>query len=52
MKIKSTKFKDLKIISSQVHYDKRGFLEKLLKVNFFEKKIYFFLCIVLKKKCY
>ena len=52
MKIKSTKFKDLKIISSQVHYDKRGFFRETFKSKFFRKKNLFFLCIVLKKKCY
>ena len=51
MKIKSTKFKDLKIISSQVHYDKRGFFRETFKNKiFFKKKIYFLLVYHPQKK--
>ena len=50
MKIKSTKFKDLKIISSQVHYDKRGFFRETFKNNFFLKKKFIFTCVSSSKK--
>ena len=50
MKIKSTKFKDLKIISSQVHYDKRGFFRETFKSKFFSKKKFIFSCVSSSKK--
>ena len=50
MKIKSTKFKDLKIISSPVYYDKRGFFRETFKNNFFLKKKFIFTCVSSSKK--
>jgi dTDP-4-dehydrorhamnose 3,5-epimerase len=50
MKIKSTKFKDLKIISSPVHHDKRGFFRETFKNKFFLKKKFIFTCVSSSKK--
>ena len=36
MKIKSTKFKDLKVVFSPVHRDNRGFFKEVFKKNFFQ----------------
>ena len=36
MKIKKTRFKDLKIIDSPIHFDQEDTLEKYLKKNFFK----------------
>ncbi len=50
MKIKSTKFNDLKVISSPIHSDKRGsFREVLSKKNLFNKK-FVFTCASVSKK--
>ena len=51
MKIKSTKFKDLKVILSPVHKDKRGYFKEVFKKNFFQSINLFYLCFVIKKKC-
>ena len=50
MKIKSTKFKDLKIISSPVHIDKRGHFREIFKKNFFLRKKFVFTCVSSSKK--
>jgi dTDP-4-dehydrorhamnose 3,5-epimerase len=50
MKIKKTKFKDLKIISSSVHIDKRGFFREIFKKKFFSKKNFVFTCVSSSKK--
>lgn len=50
MKIKSTKFKDLKIISSPVHYDNRGYFRETFKNKFFLKKKFIFTCVSSSKK--
>jgi len=44
MKIKSTKFKDLKIISSPIHSDKRGSFREVLKKNLLLNKKFLFTC--------
>ena len=52
MKIKSTKFKDLKIIFSPVHRDNRGFFKEVFIKKFFPKHKFFFTCASSsKKKC-
>ena len=51
MKIKSTKFKGLKIVFSPVHRDNRGFLKKFLKKNFSKHK-FVFTCTSSSKKCF
>ncbi len=50
MIIKSTKFKDLKIISSPVHKDNRGYFREVFKKKFFSKKKFVFTCISSSKK--
>ena len=50
MKIKSTKFKDLKVISSNIHYDNRGHFREVFKKNFFIKEKFVFNCISSSKK--
>ena len=50
MKIKSTKFKDLKIIKSPVHIDRRGFFRETFKKKFFFKKKFIFTCVSSSKK--
>ena len=50
MRIKSTKFKDLKIISSPVHKDNRGYFREVFKKKFFSKKKFVFTCISSSKK--
>ena len=52
MRIKSTKFKDLKIISSPVHRDNRGYFREVFKKKFFLKKKFVFSCISSSKKMY
>ena len=47
MKIKSTKFKDLKVVFSPVHRDKRGFFKEV----FFFQSINF-TCTSSSKKCF
>ncbi len=50
MKIKSTKFKDLKIITSVNHRDSRGFFRENYKKKFFKNKNFVFGCISSSKK--
>jgi len=50
MKIKSTKFKDLKIISSHVHKDNRGSFREIFKANLFIKNKFIFSCMSASKK--
>ncbi len=50
MKIKSTKFKDLKVISSPIHSDKRGSFREVLRRNFFLNKKFVFTCASESKK--
>ena len=50
MKIKSTKFKDLKIIHSPIHSDKRGIFKELFKAKFFNKTKFVFTCVSSSKK--
>ena len=50
MKIKSTNFKDLKIIFSPVHRDKRGYFRESFKKNFFSKNKFLFTCVSSSKK--
>ncbi len=50
MKIKSTKFKDLKIIFSQVHKDQRGSFREVFKKRFFKNKSFVFTCVSISKK--
>ena len=49
MKIKSTKFKNLKIIKSPVHRDKRGYFRKFLNIIFLKQK-FIFTCVSSSKK--
>jgi dTDP-4-dehydrorhamnose 3,5-epimerase len=50
MKIKSTKFKDLKIIHSPIHSDKRGKFKEVFKAKFFNKTKFVFTCVSSSKK--
>jgi dTDP-4-dehydrorhamnose 3,5-epimerase len=50
MIIKSTKFKDLKIIISKIYNDKRGFFREIFKSHFFKKKKFIFTCVSSSKK--
>ncbi len=50
MKIKSTKFKDLKIIFSPVHKDQRGSFREVFKKKFFKNKNFVFTCVSTSKK--
>ena len=50
MKIKSTKFKDLKVILSPVHKDKRGYFKEVFKKKFFSKHKFVFTCASSSKK--
>ena len=50
MKIKSTKFKNLKIIKSPVYRDKRGYFREIFKNNFFTKQKFIFTCVSSSKK--
>jgi dTDP-4-dehydrorhamnose 3,5-epimerase len=50
MKIQSTKFKDLKIISSPVYKDNRGHFREIFKQSFFLKKKFVFTCVSSSKK--
>ena len=50
MDIKSTKFKDLKIISSKIHKDKRGFFRELFKKKLISRKKFVFTCVSSSKK--
>ena len=50
MKIKSTKFKDLKVIFSKVHKDTRGSFREIFKKKFFKSKNFVFTCVSKSKK--
>ena len=50
MKIKSTQFKNLKIISSPVYKDNRGYFREIFKQNFFLKEKFLFTCVSSSKK--
>lgn len=50
MLIKSTKFKNLKIIYSPVHKDNRGFFREVFKKRSFSKKKFVFTCLSSSKK--
>ena len=50
MKVKSTKFKDLRVISSPVHTDKRGSFREVYKEKFFTNKKFIFICTSESKK--
>ena len=50
MKIKSTKFRDLKIIYSEIHKDTRGFFREVFKKKKFSNKKFVFTCISSSKK--
>ena len=50
MRIKPTKFKDLKIVYSPVYKDKRGYFKELFKYKFFSQKKFVFTCISSSKK--
>ena len=50
MKIKKTRFKDLKIIDSPIHFDQRGHFREIFKKKFFIKKNFLFGCSSFSKK--
>ena len=50
MIIKSTKFKDLKIILSKIHNDKRGHFREIFKKKYFNKNKFVFTCVSSSKK--
>ena len=50
MKIKSTKFKDLKVIFSPIHRDRRGNFREVFKKKFFKNKNFVFTCVSSSKK--
>lgn len=50
MKIKSTNFKDLKVISSPVHNDQRGSFREIFKKKFLKNKKFIFTCVSSSKK--
>ncbi len=50
MKIKSTKFKDLKVIFSPIHNDRRGGFREIFKKKFFKNKNFVFTCASSSKK--
>ena len=50
MKIISTKFKDLKLISSPIHIDKRGCFKEIFKTKFFKNTKFVFSCLSSSKK--
>ncbi len=50
MKMKSTKFKDLKIIRSPIFKDSRGYFREIFKNNFFLNKKFVFTCVSSSKK--
>mgnify|MGYP001166196785 FL=1 len=50
MKIKSTKFKGLKIVFSPVHRDNRGFFKEVFKKKLFSKHKFVFTCTSSSKK--
>ena len=50
MKVKSTKFKNLKIIESPIYRDKRGYFREIFKHNFFLKQKFVFTCVSSSKR--
>ena len=50
MKIKKTRFKDLKIIDSPIHFDQRGHFREIFKKKFFSNKKFVFTCVSSSKK--
>ena len=50
MIIKSTKFKDLKIILSKIHNDKRGHFREIFKKKYFNKNKFVFTCVSSSKE--
>ena len=52
MKVKSTKFKNLKIIKSPIYRDKRGYFREVFKNNFFLKQKFIFTCVSSSKKMF
>ncbi len=50
MKIRSTKFKDLKVIFSPIHKDQRGCFREVFKKKFFKNKNFVFTCVSSSKK--
>ena len=50
MKIKSTKFKDLKVIFSPIHRDRRGNFREVFKKKFFKNKNFVFTCVSSSRK--
>ena len=50
MRVKSTKFKDLKVIFSPVHNDRRGFFRETFQKKIFSKKKFIFTCVSSSKK--
>ena len=50
MKVKSTKFKNLKVIFSQIHKDKRGFFREIFKKKTLTKNKFVFTCVSSSKK--
>ena len=50
MKVKSTKFSGLKIITSKIYRDKRGFFQENFKQKFFKREKFIFNCISSSKK--
>ncbi len=50
MKVKSTKFKNLKIIESPIYRDKRGYFREIFKHNFFLKRKFVFTCVSSSKR--
>ena len=50
MKIKTTKFKGLKIVYSPIHKDRRGYFREVFKKKNFLKKNFLFTCVSSSKK--
>ncbi len=50
MQIKNTKFQGLKIITSKIHMDKRGYFRELFKKKLFKKEKFIFTCVSSSKK--
>ena len=50
MKIRSTKFKGLKVIFSPIFKDNRGYFREIFKQKFFIKKRFVFTCVSSSKK--
>ena len=52
MIIKSTKFKDLKVIVSKTHNDKRGYFREIFKKKYFKNNKFIFTCVSSSKKMF